>query len=1086
MTYDEVEMQVSRFQLLDPKQSSWVAASAGTGKTKLLTDRVLSLLLHGVKPSAILCVTYTKAAAAEIQERIYQRLAGWTFGDDTMLRQELAEFSPHDDWCTQAAMRAKALFYQVTDAEGGIAIETIHGFCQHLLSRFPAEAGLPASFDILTAPASVELARQAWNQLLTDMQATPVLLQAFITMATRLDDGRMEEWIQAVLSDRDAWENACAAHLDAPILLEKWLQVPRLTTETELLNKWLGPLAVRRNKMIEAVQCMEQGSVSDQKKARIIASCVEQLEALAPAHMDAYAAVFLTQEGSPQKRPLSQGLLTAHPWLAAWVEQEQRLLLNYFDHRYALALYAFTGAQLVVVKEFLASYTALKQQRHQLDYDDLLVYTIRLLGQSHDRDWVAYQLDQQVQHLLVDEAQDTSMRQWQILAALVKEFFAGDGAQTKDTSLFVVGDEKQSIYSFQGADPQMFQGMYHYWSKLATAAGSPLLHYTMQETFRSTQPVLTLVDALCQDPDVKASLTAEDILYQHLPRRQEAAGRIELWPAMLPDATAEQENSGWLLPLAPTYQHSQAQRLAEQVAGTIADWFETGRVLGSQSRPVQPGDIMLLVRRRGAMVNHLVRSLRKRHISVQSIDRTPLTDLLPIQDMFALGLWAFTPEDDLALATILKGPLYRLNEDQLFVLAYGREGDTLWQCLQQSEWTKIVDELLRIRDAAVEATPVQFLSLLLDQLGMRQRLVAHFGAEVIALLAQLMQETYEFEKSITASLYRFFHEFSTYAGEVSSDTDKDSNAIRILTIHGAKGLQAPIIWLVDTCQPPPSRRMVGWAPTEPPLPFFCWRKQEMPAAARRVVSEAKQQDMAEYWRLLYVAVTRAAEELYITGSYHQEILPAECWYRKLEELLMPCTEQEGEKRWLGYPIVIQKPPPAQKKSSLVLPEWNVPLPLPLSSLPVIESEATLRGTAIHRLLEQLPGLPEAMRASRGRMLLSLLEIPEVEHDGILHEALAVINHPKLAPLFGPESLAEQPFYDPECGQRGVIDRLWLGKDSIWLVDFKTHTVPPPLMPELYQQQLANYARAMSRLYPRHRLRCSIIWTATLKTEDIHI
>ena len=678
----------------DPAVSAWVGASAGAGKTKLLTDRVLRLMLSGTTPDKILCITFTKAAAAEMANRLNLTLSRWAVASDDDLTASLSDLTGEPPG-TEVQRDARRLFARVLDAPGGMKIQTIHAFCQSLLRRFPVEARLAPHFEPMDERQAADLLQQAANARLGDPD--DATRSALDRVAREVGEGeftdlmaelmRERATVARLLSELGGIDGLGAAVRDA-------LGVTADATDGDLVAQAVADANVDTPALLAAVSALRTGSTEDQKRAAKIAAWLGDPDRRA-AEIDAYQDAFLTKEGTIRKRLITAGTAAAHPNAPVTLTQEAERLLALGERRRSLAVAEATQALFAVGAAIVAAYEAAKQRRQALDYDDLILRSRDLLRRPGVAPWVLFKLDGGIDHILVDEAQDTSPAQWEIIAALADEFFAGEGSRSEGRTVFAVGDEKQSIFSFQGADPEAFVRMRKHFADRVRTSQRKWRPVDLHLSFRSTDAVLRMVDAVFSDPAAREGVVAEGAAVRHFAFRWGDAGSVELWPSLGPESV--EPDAPWTPPVRQGRAEASEVRLANNLAATLRGWLDDREIVPSRGRTILPGDIMILVRRRGRLFVELVRALKENGVPVAGVDRLVVSDQLVVMDLLALGEFLLLPEDDLTLATVLKTPLIGISEDQLLGLASGRSG-RLWEAL----WARGADghgeALMRARD----------------------------------------------------------------------------------------------------------------------------------------------------------------------------------------------------------------------------------------------------------------------------------------------------------------------------------------------------------------------------------------------------
>jgi ATP-dependent helicase/nuclease subunit A len=1119
----------------DGRSSVWVAASAGTGKTKVLTDRVLNLMLRGSSPGRILCLTFTKAAAAEMANRINERLSTWTTLADGALEQELVGLT--GAMPDRALLEhARRLFALVLDTPGGMKIMTIHAFCQSLLRRFPIEAGIAPHFEVMDERSAAEVLGEAREAVLAAARRgdDPTLAQALGEITRYLGEESFSELLATLAVERsrlrrlldDGGPAACLGRLHS------LLDMPPGATVATILASACDETAFDAAELRRAAErLLASAATTDRQRGECLAAWLaapgERL-----ARLDEYVAAYLTAEGSIRKTLMTKQAASAAPAALTALAAEAARIERLVAARGACALLHATIATVYLAAALLTAYERHKTLHAQLDYDDLILKTCDLLNRPGVAAWVLFKLDGGLDHILVDEAQDTNPEQWQVVAALAEEFFSGRGARDTERTIFAVGDVKQSIYSFQRADPNEFQRMREHFRARVTAATEhpgewPWREVALDISFRSTEAVLAAVDAVFARDEARAGVAPDETPIRHIAQRRGHAGRVELWPAVEPDPA--DPPAPWQTPDAQHRVRDPSSRLAAAIAAQIRHWLDSGERLESRDRPIRPGDIMVLVRRRGRFVDALVRALKNRGVPVAGVDRMVLTEQLAVEDLAALGQFLLLPDDDLTLATLLKSPLYGIDDDTLFTLAAGRGKQSLWDALRQHasgdpRLRHAVEELAALLARADFVAPYELFADILSARGGRRAALSRLGPEAADPLDEFLALALAYERAHIPSLQGFLHWLATGAVEIKRDLDqRNRDEVRVLTVHGAKGLQAPIVFLPDTLQAPTQVPRLLW--TADGLPLWSPRKDlDAPAAqaARRIAVERRDE---EYRRLLYVAMTRAEDRLYLCGWRTRRPAPSHCWYDLAASGIAAIAAPEpfdftaliGEDGWTGpgwrhdrpqaIPAKADTREPGSATVATELPGWVRALPPaePAPPRPLTPSRPSLaepaarsplglltgtrdgvgfkRGLIIHRLLQILPELDPARRRMAAEQFLArpVHGLAAIEQAAIADEILAILGEPGFATLFGPESQAEVPIVGlvGDYAIAGQIDRLVVREGEVLIVDYKTLRPMPARddeVPPAYLRQLAAYRAAIAQIYPGRAVTCALLWT----------
>lgn len=1117
----------------DPESSVWVSASAGTGKTKVLTDRVLALMLDGTAPQRILCLTFTKAAAAEMANRIAKTLSKWVTKSDKDLEPEIARLlgrTPED----HDLIGARQLFAGVLETPGGMKIETIHAFCQSILRRFPLEAGLPPHFDLLTDQDATDLLETAQEAVIsqTHRHGEEDLSAALSLLVNRVHEARFGDLMTSITFARDKISQVLRQHsgvAGADVALRHHLGLNETDDPESLRLAASNDSAFDLAGLQAAAAALSNGSKTDQDRSAVLANWLEGNALDRAATFAEYTRAYLTATGTIRKTLATKTVATASPIALDALFEEASRLVALLDKIRAAEVAVSTQALLTLAESFLKDYQQRKISIARLDYDDLIHSTRLLLERPGVAAWVLFKLDGGLDHLLIDEAQDTSPDQWAVVKALSDEFFAGEGrhenASGTPRTVFAVGDRKQSIYSFQGADPDGFDSTREYFAKRVTDVDQTWANVNLDVSFRSTSTVLRVVDAVFKGATAQDGVTHAGDELTHLAARAGQAGVVELWPPV--DPSEADDPTPWKPPVERLSGESAQTRLARLIARRIAAMCHGGERLESKDRPVHPGDILVLVRRRTGFVDDLVRALKDLDIGVAGVDRMVLIEQMAVMDLVALGRFLLLPQDDLTLATVLKSPIIGVTEDRLFDLAHTRGEQSLWAALCEHAGAdsdfgtahKTLTDLLALTDFL---GPFALYAHVLTAQDGRRKLLSRLGMDADDPIDEFLTQALEYERRHTPSLESFLHWLEHGRLEVKRDLEQATkDAVRIMTVHGAKGLQAPIVFLPDTLQVPTHGDSLLWTKDETDKPLLVWA----PSAADRdtVTTTLKEQaDQArdqEYRRLLYVAMTRAEDRLYVCGWNTSRSAPDTCWYAliktALEDIADAVVDPFLNEAGLGDGTVLrlteeQTATPEQESAPEdMIPDIpNVPdfalapagvepaPPKPLApSRPDTEdppvaaplsaetSDRFQRGLLIHRLLQNLPELPESNRRSAAEAFLArpVWSLEEDQIGAIVNETLAVLNHDDFAPLFSPGSKAEVPVAGLLDGQvlSGQVDRLVVRDTDVLIVDYKTNRPPPretDAVSPAYLFQMAAYRAALSEIYADKRIRCVLLWT----------
>ncbi|MBI2254531.1 MAG: double-strand break repair helicase AddA [Proteobacteria bacterium] len=1110
----------------DPGLSVWVSASAGSGKTKVLRDRVLRLLLDDARPERILCLTFTKAGAAEMSNRVATTLAEWASISDTALQKQLKDLLG-DVPLTDYKAKARGLFAKVLDAPGGMRIETIHAFCQSLLRRFPLEAGIAPHFRLIEEQDAAALLAEAREDMLTAARNgnNADLCAALTHLADRAGEFSSDLVIRELLNARSrvlALQRRMAGIDGYRHALARLLQIPADATRHMVLEGASQEGAFDGAALRASIAALQAGTKTDIERAGKMASWLSGTIVDRVALFESYLGVFCTKEGELRKIMATKGTAAAMSNIDDVLRAEGARLCAVVERLNAIEILADSTALLTLGLDLMARFGRLKSLTAALDFDDLILGTRDLLARPGIAPWVLYKLDGGIDHILIDEGQDTSPAQWDILKTIAAELIAGKGRdrprEDQPRSIFAVGDFKQSIFSFQGAEPRAFlDARDHFAAQLHRSVDrsdtrTPFENVDLNVSFRSSPAVLSLVDQVFAGPAKQGVIEPGADAIRHLAARSGAAGLVEAWPLSIPLLTALP--LPWSPPAIDSAPADPITRLAERIATCIAEMIGAGEILPARGRPVRAGDFLVLVRSRNAFVPALVKSLKARSVEVSGIDRLKLLSELAVQDVLSFLDFLLLPEDDLNLGGLLKSPLIGLDETALFDLCVARGPRSLWEELrsrrdERPAFSAAVALLQTYLENAQRRTPYELIADVLSAGGLRRRLHARLGIQVSEALDELLNLALAFEANHIPSLQGFRHWLEVSEAEVKRELSDDGGGqVRIMTVHGSKGLQAPIVFLAEQRRQRPNRPGLFWLTSEADIPVWVARSAlDVKATAAARADVARRNDEEEN-RLLYVALTRAEDRLYVCGWRGERNQSQPSWHDHVSDALTEMLQEglgverqaardwRGEDGWEGdwlrltttqsdaaeqgvskHGLSINLDMPFQDWAlSPAVAEPDPPRPLipsrPSSEINAAPDNSTLisplgrdqgfrfqRGLVIHKLFQLLPDLATGERRVAARRWLdnvnrvSGLNADATAQDALVDEVMAVLEDVRFAHLFMPGSRAEVPIVAEILGAdrrsqvvSGQIDRLVVTADSCHIVDFKSNR-PPAMQPE---------------------------------------
>ena len=1143
--YDHVTGQQQLAAL--PDASAWVSANAGSGKTKVLIDRVARLLLTGVQPDSILCITYTKAAASEMQQRLFKRLGSWSVMADDALADDLAELQGADVsvFDTPALKKARALFAKALETPGGLRIETLHAFAGRVLRRFPLEAGVPPGFTELDDVENGRIWESASRRTFLAALNDPVKREELRHLIRNIGGLGLQGVTDLIKFKATDLRNFLADYPDPQVRrahLSEFLGAPKDGMAVYLQRLMMSELP--RQDIGRAMELYRElgGKTDAQHADRLERTLAATDPEQALRH---YRDVFLTGAGELRKSTFTkklQGTLVDDLFHPATGQETNRILRG-LEALSAIRLRDRTASLLAIAEPLLAEQTFEKRLQAGLDFDDLIIETRKLLSGQGLAEWVLYKLDGGISHVLLDEAQDTSPEQWRIVNALVAEFFAGASTDDQVRTLFVVGDEKQSIYSFQGADTAQFQSeRQRFAARSAPDGEGARVHLPeIEMSFRTVPQVLDFVDGVFNTisqagrAPFSTEIPTEADRIRHHAFRHRHRGQVDIWGLDAPDSG--DDGLAWDAPLDMESKVSPGARLAQKIAAWIERRIQSDDqgvwedAKDARVRKASAGDILILVRRRGALFHAIIQALKQRGVPVAGADRVNLLDTLAVQDVLNLVRFVLCPEDDLTLAEIIKGPFVGLvdeHDTDLFELAYDRGRHSIWSRLQEAEAPKYQAAAAFLRSvlARRHLPAFEFLDALLNQrhgaedLTGWQMLDRRFGNPVRDPVESLLAIAGDLDDGDAASLQVFLDRVEHQNSDIKRELSGPADEVRVMTVHGAKGLEAPIVILPDTTNVAPDRLSGSLVFSEDDIPVWLESSKGECAAAAAIREREKARQVAESQRLLYVALTRARDHLVICGSWHGSAngqgYVEGSWYDlclKGRVSVDGALDEEAENEdWQfgSVPPVEVSDANGQSKApsqSVALPSWigqsvrtdeqagvhRAPSQLLPGDTPVLPPfgkqhlKRFQRGRLIHALLEILPEVAEADREARAWQFLASCLDPDEQPlaDDVMQVTFRVLNAPELTSVFGPGGRAEAaivgtgPHLPDGLIINGRVDRLRVTPDEVLVVDYKTDRPPPKRLEDVampYLAQMGAYFDVLSSTYPDKSVKCALLWT----------
>ena len=1113
------DASIAQRRASNPANSVWVEASAGTGKTKVLSDRVLRLLLNDVNPMRLLCLTYTKAAAVEMSSRISKRLSEWAVISEDKLERSLHKLLGTEiknvTELQQYKEKARTLFAKLLDTPGGIKIQTIHSFCTDVLKRFPLEAGISPYFEVLED----EEAKNALMQIKTDIllkenhNGNPQLSAAIDYFTTHLKETTFPNMLKKITDNRREMVAVLEKHHGILGLLgnlQAKLKVTDFNTEEDIKKEFMTDLRMRADEIAANIKAWQCGTeTTDKPRAQICAAIMAQNFQV--EDYEAYKRCFFTTENTTRKSSTlcTKNARLADAELVKRLELEQERLLECETKLKKLRLYHSTKAAFTIVSEIDSRYEAYKHAKSCMDFADLIYTTRELLQNSSARQWVLYKLDGGIDHILLDEAQDTSPEQWDIVAGLCDDFFSGEGKQAQNRTIFVVGDRKQSIFSFQGADPTKFDAMSKQFEQKAKMANKGFERVNLEVSFRSAPAVLEAVNKIFATRAADGVLPDTEKL-KHLPVRAGEFGRVEILPIIPAEGRQTTETyENWSPPMERTGKTAIDTLMAQKIATRIRQMVDEK---STSSHPLHYRDFMVLVRTRNNFVPEFIRACEKEGVAISGADKMLLSEEIAVQDLISLGKFLLYPDDSLSLAEVLTSPLFSIDAQLLEDLCYHRaQGEELWDRLKNSTDERcccIYNDLKTLMNNLDHIRPFELYNFVLSKLDGRRKFIARMGTEVEDTLDEFINMTLSYEQRQIPNLRGFITWFSQSEKVIKRDSDEqETDAVRLLTVHHSKGLQAPIVFLPDTSKTPVDKKEQMFLQDEN-LAYYPLNADSYDDNCSALREQKHQTEMEEYRRLLYVALTRAEDQLFICAHGAQK---ADAWYALCRNALAPDSpEQEITTSSVVYetPELVAKEQKSTAFTSFkefAFASWideNVTaiennLSKPYTPSKSFEEEAQQpdsvsplvsngmyyrRGTLIHRLLQCLPADSQHNDTIISEYLQkNAADFSPSDCEQIKKEVLNLLNNPEFADIFGEDSHPEVPIVGEVGGKivSAQLDRLIVLPDKIKIVDFKTNRPPARDVehtPPQYLNQLAMYAQLLQKIYPQKPVETYILWT----------
>lgn len=1103
------EASLAQHQATHLTSSVWVSASAGTGKTYVLTNRILKLLLLQpyLKPSEILAVTYTKAAAREMENRIRSRLSEWVSLSDEALFKSLEMVLgevPTPDQC----VRARGLLLEVLEDGKGLNISTIHGFCQQILGAFPLESGVPVGFGLLEGQEESDLIRQVQDEVFSTFEkgdVPPEQQWCFNYLAEDIHESTLRDVFQDIVFNRRKFNKLFQRHGTVENVLNALAKALDIMPESWTPESVLEDMESYFSVPSELVDYAKSFADSKTKKMQTLGAEVLffhniQEEEKGPC-WPRYARAFLTKDGSFRKSLVDAA--TKKSANGALIEQafnqEQERVYKVEQLRKSYRSWLLTAAYLHIGYEMIQAYGESKQQQNVLDFDDLIQKTAELFLHQERQMWVRYKMDRKIAHVMLDESQDMDDEQWEIIRALIQEFYDGSGQKEITRTLFAVGDTKQSIYRFRGAQPYVFGDIRTYLEMQSDSNACEARNVSLKTSFRSSKTILDFVDRVFEAEEKQQALDDTQQV-QHQAVRQEAPGWVEVWPLCKEEEQEEATIENWPLPIQQPEKTMSARRLvARKMAQAMKELVENKTLLSSTQKPASYGDMMVLLRGR-TMMPEIIEALDELNIPHAGSDRIQLMQDVMVDDMLAWLKFLHTREDDLSLAQVLKSPVFNLSEEMLMTLSLARRKASLWSVLNGEMKQQLQEIITTISGLSV----YEMVVFIINKTNFYNKYINASHEDVNSLhsfteaMDNLLESALKYG-SQNGGIAGFIYKIEAGEIELKKGLESAGKNVRILTAHGSKGLEAPIVFMPDTTQDyyrKMSRDYLLWQEDKTDVNLFLYRqgKGQTPQLQDELHEAEKQRIFEDEMRLLYVALTRAQERLYIGGAAVQGRLPENCWYAEIEKITEQLADFGDAKVLYHAPHqpIVEKETNTEEHRKLQVQSWIAMLPAKEETANTIrpavkeigedvltsdQKKLYQRGRLMHRLLELLPRSPEEERQQTATAWLDKM-LPEdatLMKEKMVRDVMGVFAmYPE---FFTENSKPEVSFITTVNGSKveGRIDRLVVTDNTVTIVDYKTDQIIPNDMPESYAQQLKLYKQAMQKVFPEKEVEACIVW-----------
>lgn len=1068
-------------------ENTWIEASAGTGKTKTLIDRILLLLLHGASPNEILCITFTNAAASEMKSRLLEIVEILKNSDTEQIQTFLTNIGINkitENLIEKCKQLSEIMF------SNEVKIMTIHSFCFSIINQFPIESNTFFSSKIIEEKQIKKILEQAITEVTLNEDCNPFLKKCIKFLGNSVEPYTISEillkqipfkgeYLRIFSEGIEKLKEKCANFFKVDV---NFLNNLDLSEEYEIKFK-----SIEQNKQLFQDFL---NAIKNNEESKQIYDSINNYFSDGKNKAENIFNIFLTKKNTPRKQILKKNILSENINLAEIINKIQNILLDTIEQQKRITSAKLSLAITLFSATVIDKYEEIKEDQKVFEYDDILIKARKILL-SENSDWIKFKISLNTSHVLIDEAQDTNEIQWEIIKIITEDFYTGNSV-ANDRSIFVVGDVKQSIYSFQGANPKHFLEAKEYFKKKLAESSIKLKEVFQNKSYRSTNTILNFVDKTFQSPALIKALTNESKEIIHTVNRKDTSSEIEIWPII--NSTSSPYPTGWEIPIYAKQSCSPYIILAKKIALMIKEKIQSKLFLPSKKRNITPEDFLILFQRRNSFIMQVIKALKKEGIPVSGIDKLDLLEHISIQDILSLARFVLFPYDNLNLACLLKSPFCNISEKNLLSLCKDISFDNTILDNIKNFNEKLYQKLMHWIEISKKYTIYDFFYTILEKEKFKKRLAERSGIETINILEEFLQNVFEFEKNEDCpTLFNFLYWIQENNLKVNSN-NSIGNGVKLSTVHGAKGLQAPCVILADANFYNINVDNYIWNDI---LLFY----PNIENATKEIISLRNQEIKKrsdEYYRLLYVALTRAQDALYITGAKFEKDLNQNCWYKILLNTFEKIEHKKiNNKNFNDQILRIDGLRKIKNKYNILEPKGEpINIVLDKLNLPLTNNNLCVKSTEIdtgifiHELLanyfsnnkdEFIEFLKSSLKTNKYN--LSENDINEVEK--IIFN---IINSNNLNWVFAENSYPEISFISKTNRKEaleGRIDRIIINKDhSIDLIDIKTSPVKPKLIPYNILKQLRFYSNFLKTTYKHQYIRTSILWTCDCSLQKV--